>query len=302
MNKQALKKFDYFHYRKLKNATMLFLLVLAGIMITLPLLFIFFYVLKNGMQALTWEFLTEMPKPIGESGGGMLHAIVGTVYILLIGGSIGVFWGLGAGIYLSEYGRGNFASLLRFSTDLLSGTPSIVVGLVAYALLVIPLKGFSALAGGVSLAIIILPTIIRTTEEVLKLVPKDIREAGLALGLPRYKVILKIVVFGSRSGLLTGILLGLGRAAGETAPLLFTAFGNMYLSFDLMQPMAALPLQIYNYAISPFEEWQQQAWAGAFLLMLLVLIFNLLAKIFAHWNHIIFTLKKVFYERNKKYR
>lgn len=281
---------------------MLTLVSLPGILVIVPLVLIFFHVLKNGANALSWNFLLELPKPVGEVGGGMFHAILGTIYILIIGGFIGVIWGLGAGVYLSEYGRGRFASLLRFTTDLLSGTPSIVIGLFAYALLVVPLKGFSALAGGVALSTIILPTVIRTTEEVLKLVPKDIREAGLALGLPRFVVILKIVVYGSRSGLLTGILLSLSRASGETAPLLFTAFGNMYLSFDPMAPMAALPLQIYNYAISPFEDWQRQAWAGAFILMMLVFLFNVLAKIFTHFDTLKYSLKKVLYERKVKDR
>ena len=265
---------------------MLLLISLPSFLIFIPLFLIFFFLIKNGIQSLSLDFIVNTPKPVGETGGGMLHAIVGSAYMLAIAGFIGISWGMGAGVYLSEYGKGRFASVLRFTTDLLSSTPSIVIGLFAYSILVVPFKKFSALAGAFALSLIILPIVIKTTEEILRLVPKDIREAGLALGIPRYKVILSIVVWGNRSSLLTGILLALSRAAGETAPLLFTAFGSLYFSTSLTSPMAALPLQIYNYAISPYEDWQNQAWTGALILVSLILVFNILAKLVANWDKI----------------
>jgi phosphate transport system permease protein len=277
---------NIYFWRQCKNKLMLGLITLPSFLIFIPLLLIFFFLIKNGIESLSLDFIINTPKPVGEVGGGMLHAILGSFYMLAIGGTIGVFWGMGAGIYLSEYGRGTFASVLRFSTDLLSGTPSIVVGLFVYALLVVPFKGFSALAGSFALSLIVLPIVVKTTEEILKLLPMDIREAGLALGIPRYKVILHIVVWGNRSSLLTGILLAISRAAGETAPLLFTAFGSLYLSYSPTSPMAALPLQIYNYAISPYEDWQNQAWTGALILVTLILFFNLSARLIANWDKI----------------
>ena len=272
--------------RKMKNKFMLTLISLPSFLIFIPLVLIFFFLIKNGIQSLSLDFILNTPKPVGETGGGMLHAICGSAYMLAIGGFLGVTWGMGTGVYLSEYGRGRFSLILRFTTDLLSSTPSIVIGLFAYALLVIPFKGFSALAGAFALSLIILPIVIKTTEEILRLIPSDIREAGLALGIPRYKVILHIVVWGNRSSLLTGILLALSRAAGETAPLLFTAFGSLYFSTSPTSPMAALPLQIYNYAISPYEDWQNQAWSGALILVALILFFNLTAKLIANWDKV----------------
>ena len=251
---------------------------LSAVIVITPLFLIIRYVFLQGVSSLNLDFFTKLPKPVGELGGGMVHAIVGTLYIVLLGTLIAVPIGIACGIYLSEFRKSRLAKNLKLTVDLMSGIPSIVIGIFAYLMVVVPLKSFSALAGGVALSIIMLPVIIKTSEEILKLVPNHIREAGLALGLPRWKVILFIILKGSLSSLLTGIILAVSRAAGETAPLLFTAFGNMYLSYDLKKPMATLPVQIYTYAISPFKDWQRQAWAGAFVLVVLILSLNLFAR------------------------
>lgn len=253
-------------------------ILLSAICVLVPLFLVIQFVFVQGIGALNLSFFTELPKPVGETGGGMKHAILGTIYIVLLGAAIAVPIGVTCGIYLSEFRKSKLAKTLRLTVDLMSGIPSIVIGIFAYLMVVVPLKSFSALAGGVALSIIMLPIIIKTSEEILKLVPNHIREAGLALGLPRWKVILFIILKGSVSNLLTGIILAISRAAGETAPLLFTAFGNMYLSYNLKEPMATLPVQIYTYAISPFKDWQRQAWAGAFVLMVLILSMNLFAR------------------------
>ena len=251
---------------------------LSAALVLIPLFLVIKYVFQEGASSLSLSFFTELPKPVGEVGGGMMHAILGTMYIVLLGALIAVPIGITCGIYLCEFSKSKLSKTLKLTVDLMSGIPSIVIGIFAYLMVVVPLKSFSALAGGVALSIIMLPIIIKTSEEILKLVPNHIREAGLALGLPRWKVILFIILKGSISNLLTGIILAISRAAGETAPLLFTAFGNMYLSFDLKKPMATLPVQIYTYAISPFKDWQRQAWAGAFVLMVLILTMNLFAR------------------------
>jgi phosphate transport system permease protein len=236
------------------------------------------FVLVQGASSLSLNFFTELPKPVGETGGGMRHAILGTIYIVLLGAAIAIPIGVTCGVYLSEFRKSKLSKTLKMTVDLMSGIPSIVIGIFAYLTVVVPLKSFSALAGGIALSIIMLPIIIKTSEEILKLVPDHIREAGLALGLPRWKVILFIILKGSISNLLTGMILAISRAAGETAPLLFTAFGNMYYSYSLNEPMASLPVQIYTYAISPYKDWQRQAWAGAFVLMVLILTMNLFAR------------------------
>ena len=264
--------------RELKNKLFKLFIGLSAFIVIAPLFLIIRYVFLQGMSSLNLDFFTKLPKPVGESGGGMIHAIVGTIYIVLLGTLFAVPIGVACGIYLSEFRKSRLAKNLKLTVDLMSGIPSIVIGIFAYLMVVVPLKSFSALAGGVTLSIIMLPIIIKTSEEILKLVPNHIREAGLALGLPRWKVILFIILKGSLSSLLTGIILAVSRAAGETAPLLFTAFGNMYLSYDLKKPMATLPVQIYTYAISPFKDWQRQAWAGAFVLVVLILSLNLFAR------------------------
>lgn len=265
-------------FRKIKNTLFLTLVILSALVVLVPLFLVLKFVFMQGWSSLNLSFFTEIPKPVGETGGGMKHAILGTIYIVLLGACIAVPIGVTCGIYLSEFAKSKLSKTLKLTVDLMSGIPSIVIGIFAYLMVVVPLKSFSALAGGVALSIIMLPIIVKTSEEILKLVPTHIREAGLALGLPRWKVILFIILKGSVSNLLTGIILAISRAAGETAPLLFTAFGNMYLSFEINKPMATLPVQIYTYAISPFKDWQRQAWAGAFVLMVLILTLNLFAR------------------------
>lgn len=269
---------NYRIYRKFKNTLFLLLTLAAALAVLIPLFMIIQFVLVQGASSLNWNFFSELPKPVGETGGGMRHAIMGTIFIVILGAAIAIPIGVTCGVYLSEFSKSKLSKTLKMTVDLMSGIPSIVIGIFAYLIVVVPLKSFSALAGGIALSIIMLPVIIKTSEEILKLVPNHIREAGLALGLPRWKVILFIILKGSVSNLLTGMILAISRAAGETAPLLFTAFGNMYFSYSLNEPMASLPVQIYTYAISPYKDWQRQAWAGAFVLMVLILTMNLFAR------------------------
>lgn len=269
---------NYRLIRAIKNRLFTIMIILSAVIVLVPLFMIIQFVFIQGAGSLNLSFFTELPAPVGEIGGGMKHAILGTIYIVLLGALIAVPIGVTCGIYLCEFSKSKLSKTLKLTVDLMSGIPSIVIGIFAYLIVVIPLKSFSALAGAVALSIIMLPIIIKTSEEILKLVPNHIREAGLALGLPRWKVILFIILKGSVSNLLTGIILAISRAAGETAPLLFTAFGNMYLRFNMLEPMATLPVQIYTYAISPFKDWQRQAWAGAFVLMVLILTLNLFAR------------------------
>jgi len=243
----------------------------AVFLVLLPLGAVFGYLIYKWMGSINWAFLTQIPKPPGEAGGGMANAIGGTVYILLIASTFGVPLGIGAGIYLSEYGRGTgFGNLVRFTADVLNGVPSIIVGIVAYGLVVLAQHHFSALAGGVALAIMMVPTITRTTEEMLLLVPQAVREAAYGLGVSRWRTTLSITLRTATSGVITGVMLAFARVAGETAPLLFTAFGNQYWNWKMNQPTAALSLQIFTYAISPFDEWHRQAWAGALILIVLI--------------------------------
>src|SRR3989454_1567509 len=244
--------------------------VLTVVLVLLPLGAIFAYLIYKGAGSINWAFLTQTPKPVGEPGGGMANAIVGSMVILGIASLMGVPVGIGAGIYLSEYGRNRFGDLIRFTSDVLNGVPSIVIGIVAYSLVVLRQRHFSALAGGVALAIMMVPTITRTTEEMLLLVPQAIREAAYGLGVPRWRTTLSITLRTATSGVITGVMLAFARVAGETAPLLFTAFGNQYWNMNVNQSTAALPLQIFTYAISPFDEWHRQAWAGALVLIILI--------------------------------
>ncbi len=244
----------------------------AVILVLLPLGGVFGYLVYKGIGSINWAFLTQTPKPVGEAGGGMANAIAGSALILLIGSSMGVPIGIGAGIYLAEYGRNRFGNLVRFTADVLNGVPSIIVGIVAYGLVVLTQGHFSALAGGVALGIMMIPTITRTTEEMLLLVPQAVREAAYGLGVSRWRTTLSITLRTATSGVITGIMLAFARVAGETAPLLFTAFGNQYWNWKLNQPTAALPLQIFTYAISPFDEWHRQAWAGALILIVLIVV------------------------------
>ncbi len=263
-------------WRAAKNNIMIALCVTSAAAAMILLLLITGYTLSKGFAAIDLNFFTRMPKPVGESGGGMANAIVGTGILLGIGAVIGLPIGIFAGIYLAEYGDNPFGSAVRFLTDVLSGIPSIVVGVVAYVLVVLPMKHFSALAGGVSLGLLMIPTVTRTTEEMLRLVPLSYREAALALGIERWKATVRIVLPAALKGITTGILLALARAAGETAPLLFTALGNRFWSTSVMQPIASLTVFIYDYAKAPFEDWNRQAWAAAFTLILLIFLLNVL--------------------------
>jgi len=260
----------------LGRRTMNFLVTCAAaaaiILVLLPLGAVFAYLVYKGMGSINWAFLTQTPKPVGEAGGGMANAIAGSGLILLIGSSVGVPIGIGAGVYLAEYGRNRFGNLVRFTADVLSGIPSIIIGIVAYGVVVLTQGHFSALAGGVALGIMMIPTITRATEEMLLLVPQAVREAAYGLGISRWRTTLSITLRTATSGVITGIMLAFARVAGETAPLLFTAFGNQYWNWKLNQPTAALPLQIFTYAISPFDEWHRQAWAGALILIVLIVV------------------------------
>ncbi len=256
--------------RRMTDHFMTGVAILTVVLVLAPLIAIFGYLVYRGLGSINWAFLTQTPKPVGEEGGGMANAIVGSAFILGIASIIGVPFGVGAGIYLAEFGRNRFGSAIRFTADVLNGVPSIVIGIVAYSIVVLYQKHFSALAGGVALAIMMVPTISRTTEEMLLLVPQALREAAYGLGVPRWRTTLSITLRTATSGIITGIMLAFARVAGETAPLLFTAFGNQFWSLQLNQPTAALPLQIFVYAISPYDEWHRQAWAGALVLIILI--------------------------------
>ncbi len=282
--------------RRITDHVMTGVAVLTVILVLAPLIAIFVYLLYRGVGSINWAFFTQTPRPVGEAGGGMANAIVGSMIILAIASLMGVPVGIGAGIYLAEFGRNRFGDAIRFVADVLNGVPSIVIGIVAYAIVVLSQKHFSALAGAVALAIMMVPTITRTTEEMLLLVPQALREAAYGLGIPRWRTTLSITLRTATSGVITGVMLAFARVAGETAPLLFTALGNQYWSFStdldhpgsfllrhpfsffwdhhlrmgLGQPTAALPLQIYTYALSPYDDWHRQAWAGAFVLIVLI--------------------------------
>jgi phosphate transport system permease protein len=256
--------------RRLTDHLMTSAAIATVVIVLAPLVAIFGYLVYRGVGAIDWAFLTQTPKPVGEVGGGMANAIVGSLLILGIASIIGVPLGVGAGIYLAEFGRNRMGSVIRFTCDVLNGVPSIVIGIVAYAIVVLPQGHFSALAGGTALAIMMVPTISRTTEEMLLLVPQALREAAYGLGVPRWRTTLSIVLRTATSGVITGIMLAFARVAGETAPLLFTALGNTYWSLRYDQPIAALPLQIYTYANSPYDDWHRQAWAGSLVLIILI--------------------------------
>jgi phosphate transport system permease protein len=258
--------------RRIVNGLVTYSALGAAILVIVPLVAIFGYLLMKGIGAINWAFLTQIPKPVGEKGGGMGNAIVGSAIILGIASLFGIPLGIGAGIYLAEYGRNKFGNLVRFTSDVLNGVPSIVVGIAVYGLVVLTQKHFSALAGGVALGIMMIPTVARSTEEMLLMVPRTIREAAWGLGVPQWRTTLSVTLKTASAGVITGTMLAFARAAGETAPLLFTAFGNQYWNWNVNQPTAALPLQVFVYAISPFDEWHKQAWAGALVLILLIVL------------------------------
>lgn len=255
------------------------LIIFFAFLITLPLFAIIYYVVKTGIAQISWNFLTNIPQPVGELGGGIANALVGSILIVLVATVIAVPLGILCGIYLSENSNSKISYWSRLAVDILQGTPSIVIGIVIYFWVVKPRGGFSALSGSIALAIMMLPIIIRSTEENLKLIPSSLKEAGLALGLPYQKVILRIIIPCGFSGILSGVMLAVARVAGETAPLLFTAFGNPYLSTNLLKPMQSLPLLIFNYATSPYDEWHQLAWGASTILLIWVLLLNISTKL-----------------------
>ena len=260
--------------RRVINRIVITACYLAATLVVLPLGFILWHLIAKGWRGLNLQFFVGMPKPVGEAGGGMANAIVGTLLVVGCGALLAVPIGIAAGIYLAEHGRSRFASLVRYITDVLSGVPSIVVGVVAYGLVVIPMGRFSGIAGSVALGILMLPTIIRSTEEMVLLVPQSFRHGALALGAPRWKVMKQVVLPAARSGIVTASMLAVARAAGETAPLLFTALGNRFWSLRMDAPIATLPVFIFDYARAPYDDWNRQAWTGALVLVLLVTLIS----------------------------
>jgi phosphate transport system permease protein len=244
-----------------------------------PLVLIIGYLIAKGITSVNADFFTQLPKPVGESGGGMANAIVGTLVLIALACTVGLPVGIGAGVFLAEYGHTRLASLVRFCADVLNGVPSIVIGIYAYTLVVLPMRTFSAYAGGIALGVIMLPIVARTTEEMLRLVPDNLREAALALGVPGWRTTIRVVIRTARGGIITGVMLAIARVAGETAPLLFTAFGNQFWHHGLAGPISSLPVQIYTYAISPFDDWHRQAWAGALILLTLIALTSLSVRV-----------------------
>ena len=266
-------------WRKIKSALACGIAFVSAVLVITPLGLVFFHLVINGASSVNWDFFTKLPAPVGAVGGGMVNAIVGSLELLALAGVIGIPIGVLGGVYLAEYGSARLNSILRFLADVLNGVPSITWGVVVYGLVVLRFKGFSAYAGGLALGLIMIPLILRTTEEVVLLVPNGYREAALALGVSRWKTIVHIVMKTASRGIITGILLALARVGGETAPLLFTAFGNRFWNHSLSQPIAALPLQIFTYAISPYDDWHRQAWAGALVLVSGIFCVNVLVRI-----------------------
>jgi phosphate transport system permease protein len=266
-------------HRNKKNKVFKGIIIAGTIISTLPLLLILFYIFKQGITAINWDFFTNLPKPVGETGGGVANALVGSILILLVSCVLAIPVGIIIGIYLSEVAKSRLAYYCRLSVDVLQGIPSIVIGIIIYEWIVRPMGGFSAFSGSVALALMMLPSIIKSTEETLKLLPESLKEASLALGVPYYKTILKIIVPTGISGIMTGVILSIARVIGETAPLLFTAFGNPFMNTNIFKPMSSLPLIIFNYATSPYNDWHQLAWGASMLLILMILILNIITKI-----------------------
>ncbi|HET7273655.1 MAG TPA: phosphate ABC transporter permease PstA [Longimicrobiaceae bacterium] len=264
--------------RRALNVVMLGLTGVAALLTVVPLLLIFFYLIRAGFSALDMDFFTRLPAPVGEEGGGMGNALLGTIVLVATAGAIGLPIAIGAGVYLAEAGSSRLAGVVRFIADVMNGIPSIVVGIFVWASVVVTMGHFSAFAGGVALAIMLIPMVTRTTEEMILLVPPELRAGGLALGFTRWRTTIGIVLPAARSGIMTGVLVALARIAGETAPLLFTAFGNPFWQWSLNAPISALPLQIFHYAISPYEEWHDLAWAGSLVLIAFVLAVSLAAR------------------------
>src|SRR6476469_10064182 len=267
--------------RSAKSKAFEILIIVFAFLITVPLLAIIYFVLKTGISKISWNFLTNIPKPVGEIGGGIANALLGSILIVAVAAVIAVPFGILCGIYLSEHKNSKIARWSRLSVDVLQGVPSIVIGIVVYFWIVNPIGTFSAISGSVALAIMMLPILIRSTEETLKMIPFSLKEAGLALGLPYHRVILKVIVPCGVSGILSGVMLSVARIAGETAPLLFTAFGNPYLSTNIGKPMQSLPLLIFNYATSPYEDWHNLAWGASLILLIWIFLLNIITKVIA---------------------
>ncbi len=271
--------------RHLVNTLGLGAVGIATVVVLIPLVAVIWYTVREGIPGLTWEFFTHLPTPVGEPGGGMANAIVGSGIVVGLAATVAIPLGILAGIFISEYATARLAATIRFVTEVMLGLPSILLGIFSYAVIVKPMGRFSAYAGAVALAIVMLPIVTKTTEEILRLVPGHIREAGLALGIPQWVVVLRIVVRTASRGILTGVLLSVARAAGETAPLLFTALNNRYWHTSLDQPIATLPVQIFTYAVAPYEDWHRQAWAGALVLIGLVLLLSIALRLVVSQTH-----------------
>lgn len=269
---------DIVTLRNLKNSVITFSMVCATVAVLVPLGMIFFHIMKMGASSINLDFFIHIPKPTGETGGGMANGMVGSALLIALASGIGIPVGVLGALYLVEFGGSQVSNAIRFAADVLSGVPSIITGMVAYTLLVVPMKGFSALAGAVALALIMIPIVLRTTEEQLKMVPGSLREASLALGVPLWRTSLKVTLRSATKGVMTGILLAIARIAGETAPLLFTALGNQFWGKKLTEPIAAMPLQIFNFAIAPYEDWHRLAWAGALVLVTIMFALSLTAR------------------------
>jgi phosphate transport system permease protein len=265
--------------RRIVDAAFRAFCVLALGLALLPLFGVLFYVAREGIGGLDWSFFTELPKPVGEAGGGMGNAVLGTLELVGFACAVGVPLGVLAGVYLSEFGDNRFGRVVRFSADVMAGIPSIVVGVFVYTLVVLWMGRFSAIAGGIALAILMVPTVTVTTQELLRLVPNSLREAALALGVPKWRATLRVVLRTAAPGIVTGVMLAVARVAGETAPLLFTSLNNRFWSQGIDQPTASLTVQIYTYAVSPYEDWHRQAWAAALVLITMVLVLNVTARI-----------------------
>ena len=279
-----MNSFSYLK-RRILNRFMLFLSYGSAAFGVVILFLILSYIIIKGASSLNLDFFIKLPKPTGETGGGIANAIVGSFIVVGTASLIAIPVGVMSGIYLAEFGKNKFASLIRYFADVMNGIPSIVTGIVAYVFVVVPMHGFSALAGGIALSIMMIPIITRTSEELIKMVPDTIREAGLALGIPRWKVILFIVLRTASTGIVTGIMLAVARVGGETAPLLFTAFNNSFMSFRLDQPISTMTVLIYNYASSPYPDWNAIAWGSAFVLIIIVLVVNILSKMFTNTKY-----------------
>jgi phosphate transport system permease protein len=270
---------DRFRYRKIRNLAFKSLIIVMALVTVIPLIAVLVYIFRQGISAINWNFLTSLPKPVGETGGGIFNAIIGSAMIITVAAFIAIPIGVTVGLYFSEKSESWAYKVSHLSVDILQGIPSIVIGIIIYVWFVKPFGRFSALSGSIALSFMMLPSIIKSTEETLKLVPASLKEASLSLGVPYYRTMISVIMPVGISGILNGIILGIARVSGETAPLLFTSFGNPFLNFNFLKPTASLPLIIFNYATSPYEEWVKLAWGASFVLVLIILFLNILTKL-----------------------